>query len=216
MSLKRWLVSITKRACLRDERGAVLIEFVVILPIFLIGLLLGGDLAYYIFVRQQVAYIARTTADNASRIGEDSTKSVKQVSEADILDVLTGGSHQTPSLNFIKYGKIRLSSLEQNSAGGQWIHWQRCIGDLPHPSSYGEQGAGITGTAFPGMGKTTLKASADGAIMFVEAAYDYTPLFGYFWTAQKKIVEFASFRIRERRDLTMLINPEGVTAAACT
>ncbi len=204
-----WLVRIL------GERGAVLIEFAIILPVFLIGILMGGDIAYYVIVKQQVSYIARTTADNASRIGEDNTRPIKQVSEADILDVLTGGTTQAPGLDFAKNGRIILSSLERNASGGQWLHWQRCIGQLSHASTNGKQGDGATGSAFPGMGKTKITAPSGSAIMFVEVAYEFQPLFGQFWRSSVKITDSAAFRVREPRDLDKLYNAESVTPAAC-
>ncbi len=75
-------------------------------------------------------------------------------------------------------GRFILSSLEQNSSGGQWIHWQRCIGTGNFTSSYGTQGTGSTGTSFAGMGPSgsVIKAPAQNAVMFVEAYYVYKPL----------------------------------------
>lgn len=197
------------------ERGAVLIEFVFILPVFLIGILIGGDIAYYVIVKQQVSYIARTTADNASRIGEDNINPIKQVSEADILDVLTGGTTQAPGLDIGRNGRIILSSLERNSSDGQWIHWQRCIGQLAHASTNGKQGDGASGTAFPGMGKTAIKAPAGTAIMFVEVAYRFQPLFGQFWKSSVTVTDSAAFRVREPRALDQVYNNEGLTPAGC-
>src|SRR3546814_13154337 len=48
--------------------------------------------------------------------------------------------------DFRTHGRIILSSLERNDDGGQWIHWQRCYGDLDVESSYGEAGDGEEGT----------------------------------------------------------------------
>lgn len=195
------------------EHGAVLVEFAFILPVFLIGILMGGDLAYYVIVKQQVSYIARTTADNASRIGEDNINPIKQVSEADILDVLTGGTTQSPGLDIVKNGRIILSSLERNSAGAQWIHWQRCIGELDHASSDGAEGT--SGASFLGMGKTRIKAPEDTAIMFVEVAYKFKPLFGQFWKSSVVVTDTAAFRVREQRDLDQVYNAESIVAAEC-
>src|SRR3546814_14387648 len=81
-------------------------------------------------------------------------------------------------LDFRTHGRIILSSLERNDDGGQWIHWQRCYGDLDVESSYGEAGDGEEGTDFPGMGfeGAEVTAAAGTAVMFVENYYDYQPL----------------------------------------
>jgi len=209
------------RALRSDIRGAVLIEFTFILPVLLVAVLLGGDYAWYVVTRQRVASVARMTADNASRIGEDDPGSVKQVSEAAILDVLDGGMRQAGGLDMGARGRIILSSLERNTDGGQWIHWQRCAGGLavdghPYASTQGRQGDGAIGTGFPGMGATHLQAPENGSVMFVEVAYAYRPLFGGLWNpGADRIVETAAFRTRENRDLSTVHNAEGVAPATC-
>src|SRR3546814_6547403 len=83
---------------------------------------------------------------------------------------------QAGNLDFRTHGRIILSSLERNDDGGQWIHWQRCYGDLDVESSYGEAGDGEEGTDFPGMGfeGAEVTAAAGTAVMFVERSEEHT------------------------------------------
>src|SRR3546814_5524986 len=88
--------------------------------------------------------------------------------------VFAGVETQAGNLDFRTHGRIILSSLERNDDGGQWIHWQRCYGDLDVESSYGEAGDGEEGTDFPGMGfeGAEVTAAAGTAVMFVEIYYE--------------------------------------------
>src|SRR5690606_30651716 len=119
--------------------------------------------------------------------------------EADINDVFAGVEKQAGNLHFEQHGRIILSSLERNSDGGQWIHWQRCYGDLNVDSSYGTEGDGQSGTDFPGMGPegAEVTAAAGTAVMFVEVVYEYQPLLYGKWLGTRTIRSTAAFNIRE-------------------
>ena len=121
-------------------------------------------------------------------------------------------SLQADALDFKRHGRIILSSLERNKDGGQWIHWQRCYGDLAVSSAYGAQGTGKTGTSFPGMGLKgkEVTAAAGTAVMFVEISYDYQPLLYGKWLGARRISTTAAFNIREPRDLDGPKDGDGV------
>ena len=56
------------------------------------------------------------------------------IREGDIDDSFNAVILQGGNYNVTTGGRFILSSLEQNSSGGQWIHWQRCIGTgAPRP-----------------------------------------------------------------------------------
>jgi Flp pilus assembly protein TadG len=186
------------RRRIADRRGAAMLEFAIALPVCLIGLLGGSDVAWYIVTWQQVAILAATTADNASRIGEDTTAAPVVITESLINDLLEGSILQQNSLNIANRGKIIVSSLEENANGQQWIHWQRCIGGLNYGSTEGDPNS----TSIAGMGNPPMTAPAGGALMYVEIAYDYKPIFSNFWYgSNNRIVEKVAFRAREQRTL---------------
>ena len=180
--------------------------------------------------RMQISQIAMNTADNMSRVGLDSGLSLVQIREVDVNDSFAGAKIASGELAVTTNGRIILSSLETNSSGGQWIHWQRCKGAKVVNSAYGAQGTGITGTSFAGMGPATARvtAPAGAAVMYVEIYYDYQPLFPMLWSttpngktlgkvfnsAQQSISYGNAFIVRDNRDLTQIYNPNNPLTGA--
>ena len=107
-------------------------------------------------------------------------------------------------------------SLERNASGGQWIHWQRCTGGLAHPSSYGTEGTGATGTSFAGMGPAghTITAAAGDAVMFVEVAYRYQAISPLSPFDNRIITYTGSYNVRDTRDLTQVYQKTPAAAVA--
>ena len=199
--------------------GIAIVEFALALPVLTLLSTTGIEYANYFVTRKQIGEIAAAVADNASRMGDQSALNNKPVSEAEINDLFTGASLQAGTrLNLAANSRIILSSLERNSSGGQWIHWQRCFGSKLHPSSYGAEGDGATGTSFPGMGPSTSRVTAavGTAVMYVEIAYTYRPVIGIIPLPLQDMVETASFNVRDSRDLSGVYSSTGVTASTCS
>lgn len=193
----------------RDSRATVLIEAAFAIPLLVLVGFAGMEIANLTLAHTRVSQIGLSAADNASRIAVGSNLSLPRVRELDINEVFTGVEAQADSMNFRQNGRIILSSLERNPQGGQWIHWQRCYGDLNVASSYGVEGTGATGTSFPGMGPTgrEVTAAAGTAVMFVEIVYDYQPLLYGKWLGPQRVRSTAAFNIREARDLERVYAP---------
>ncbi|KQM65000.1 hypothetical protein ASE75_08060 [Sphingomonas sp. Leaf17] len=203
----------------RETRGVALVEFAFAAPIVLGIGTYAVELANYGITQMRVSQIALNLADNASRVGATSSLSIQQLREGDINDVLQAARYQGSRIGLTTTGRITLSSLEQNSSGGQWIHWQRCIGlkrGVGYDSSYGTEGDGASGTGFAGMGETGAKVTAPPAsgVMFVEINYDYQPVFGNWVLGTKKIRYIASFIVRDNRDFGQIHNPAPAAAAS--
>lgn len=195
-----------------DVSGMAMIEFAYALPLMLV---LGGygiEMANLATVNQKISQSALALADNMSRVGAESALSTVQIRESDINDSFIGLTRQTGALNLTSNGRVILSSLEQNASGGQWIHWQRCIGTKSLASSYGAQGTGATGTSFAGMGSASARITAPpgSAVMFVEVTYDYRALFGTMFFPARTIRYEASFVVRDNRDLAGPSGGDGV------
>jgi hypothetical protein len=206
------------RRLVRDTKGVALVEFAYSLPILMIMLASGLELANAALTTKRVGDLAATVADNASRMGERSNGlSVRQISEAEINDVFTGADLQADLSDFRANGRIILSSLQRNADDGQWIAWQRCFGDNGIGSTYGIEGDGATGTSFAGMGPTgnTVQAPTGTALMVVEVHYNYEPFFPIFSLPARTMTEFAVFNVRELRDLAAPGNAEDVEVASC-
>ena len=214
---RRLRVSIVRILC--DNRATVIVEMAFAIPFLVLVGFAGIEIANLTLTNTRVSNLGLSAADNASRIAFGNNLSLPRVREIDINQVFTGVQEQAGGMNFQANGKIILSSLERNADGGQWIHWQRCYGNLAVSSSYGTQGQGATGTAIAGMGPAgrQVSASTGTAVMFVEIVYDYQPLIYGKWLGVKRIRSTAAFNIREARDLTQVYNPApAVTASTCT
>ena len=134
-SLKR-----AARRLIHDRQGLALVEFAYSLPVILLLGLTGLELANLAVTNMRLSQSAMHIADNASRIGHSDSLTAKRVYEGDINDLFIGVNLQAGSqIDLYEHGRVILSSLEQNDDGGQWIHWQRCMGKKNVQSAYGEE-----------------------------------------------------------------------------
>lgn len=202
------------------RRAVALIEFAFSLPILVLITCWLFELTNYALVRQQLSQLALQVADNASRIGVQQTvQSV--IDEQEINDLFIGANLQSARLDVHAHGRIILSSLEvdPDSPNGQYIHWQRCYGQLNYQSSYGVQGDGKGTTTLPGMGPADARitASTTAPVMFVEIGYQYQPLISQIWVPQGTMTEIAALIVRDNRDTSGTgINPvAGTTPSSC-
>lgn len=193
-------------------------EFALSLPLLLTAGLYGAETANLALVHMKVSQLAIHVADNASRIGDTSQITNRQVFEADINDLLLGSNIQGgPSLNFYEHGRTIISSVEVYDSsvgcsggcphgphpdGTIYIHWQRAKGKKHWTSTYGDQADIVPN----GIGPTGLEVKPDpaGAVIFVELAYDYQPLVSSRFFGPTTIKAIASFIVRDNRDLSGL------------
>lgn len=195
----------------RDRSGLALIEFAYAMPAVMGMGMYGVETANLAQTHLRVSQVALMLADNASRAGADAAGgTIQQLREIDINDVMQGIRLQGARLDLANNGRVTLSSLETNADGGQWIHWQRCLGKMQGvgwDSSYGKAGDGKTGTGLAGMGRpgAEVKAPDSEAVIFVEVNYQYKPLFGALtsFMAPAKIQYTASYLVRDKRDLSV-------------
>lgn len=208
------------RRLLRDTRAVAVIELAICTPV-LIALTLGlFELVNYAIVRQQISQLALQVADNAARIGAQ-TSLQTEIDEKEINDLFSGANLQAGSLDFANNGRIILSSLEvdPDPPHGQYIHWQRCYGSLAVASSYGRQGDGKGTNSLTGMGPANARITANSTApaMFVEIVYRYRPLVTGVVTPGGPIREIATMMVRDNRDTSGAgVNPvAGVTPSTC-
>jgi hypothetical protein len=192
-----------RRALARCTSGVAMVEFAFTAPIVLSMGLLGAETAFFAITHLRVSQTAMQVADNAARIGEMELLVARRVFERDINEVFVGAERYGQNFGLFQRGRVILSSLQRNTSGGQNIRWQRCRGAKVFNSSYGVEGAGATGTSFPGMGPSgnRIQASAGTAVMFVEVAFDYQPLTPFSAIGNQEIRYTAAFNIRDDRDI---------------
>lgn len=189
----------------RDSSGIAMLEFAFILPIFLVLSLTGAELTNYVITRMRVSQMALHLADNAARIGTGTMLQAKTISEADVNDLLTGTGLQSGELDIYGKGRVIISDVEPmaspNTTNKYKIVWQRCRGSkTDHASTFGK--AGDTNLAGVGPNGRQITAPDDGATMFVEVYYEYTPLVKTSLSPSTTMTETASMMVRDRRDLS--------------
>jgi len=199
----------------REERAVSTVEFALILPLFIALGMTGVEMAYMSTVNMQVSQTALSLADNASRLGQTDNSSVTPtVTEADIDSIMTGALEQGESFDLETNGRIILSSLEYDSATGrQYIHWQRCRGDLEQVSSYGDEddnnGLGSTTIAGVGTADDLIEASEGSAVMVAEIFYQYDGIINGVLGEPALFRQEAIFAIRDDRNLTPGVTGSG-------
>ncbi|MCP9222846.1 pilus assembly protein [Erythrobacter sp. LQ02-29] len=198
----------------RATGGVAYIEFALGLPVFLTLILGGIETTNYTIAQLRTSQIAMSVADNAGRNPES-------VDEADIYEVFAGVPAIGGSLDFENNGRVVVSSLQDNgktgSRKGQEIEWQRCYGDLDVDPAYGRQGAGANDDRLKdGMGAPShrIAAGPGTAVIFVEATYEYQPLF---WdrVISNPIIRYESaFNVRDRTE-NAITNTQNLTPLTC-
>ena len=191
--------------------GVAMVEFALALPFLLAVSLYGIETINLIVTTMRINQAATHIADNASRIGDISRLENRQIYESDISDLLLGAAHQTGAgLDLFGRGRVIISSLETvpgTEDGRNYIHWQRCKGRKVHASTYGNEGDGLGSPAIYSMGPADAPVSAydhRDAVMFVEIAYDYRPLFSDMFVSDRTIRAHAAFNVRADRDLSQI------------
>jgi Flp pilus assembly protein TadG len=207
---------------LADKSGVAAVEFALTAPIVLTLFLGGAEITNYTIAKMRVSQIALHIADNGSRIGTDSVLALKQISEAQINDLMIGAQLQAGNLDLANRGRVILSSLEPMAGNTNrfYIHWQRCYGAKVHPSTYGDQGATNLTTMGP-PGKQVTSVTTGTAVMYVEVAYNYRPLVSGRLVPHAVIRDVAAMVVRDDRDFsgnggTGVYNNEGATPSSCT
>lgn len=192
--------------------GVAAVEMAVALPLLVTVSMGGLELASFALANLRVNQVAIQIADNASRAKLTSISGAAQFREYDVGETFRAADLAYPNMAIFTNGRVVLSSLETNVAGGQWIHWQRCRGSKAVGSKYGVHGTGVTGTALAGMGPagSIVTAETGSAIMFVEVYYDYRPV--SLPGATITIYRHAALYVRDDRDLSQIYNPSPTAA----
>lgn len=202
--MRRMLLRAFVRRLGKDRSGLALTEFALSLPVLLVLILMGLEVANFALAHMRVSQIANSVADNAGRVNT-------VVDEANINEVFAGAELIGESIDFIDNGRIVLSSLQPNNMtgwfAGQMINWQRCDGSLGVAPAYGWQGRG---RFFPslrdGMGRpgNRIIAAPGTAVMFVEVTYEYQPLVSEDILGPNRRIRYESaMNVRERTNLAI-------------
>ncbi len=206
----------------RDTSGVAVIEYAFTAPIFLTLFLSGAEITNFTIAKLRVGQLALHVADNGSRVGSDSILALKQISEAQINDLLIGASLQAGSLDLKTHGRVILYSLEPMASPNQskfYVHWRRCFGDRAYDGSYPQGQTNLT--AIGPAGKQVDAVPPGGGVMYVEVEYEYKPLISARLVPTRVMRDTAAMVVRDERDFnggvggSGIYNNEGVTASTC-
>ncbi len=194
-------------ALLRDTQAVSVLEFALVLPLFMTLGMYGAEIAWLNATALEVSQVAVSMADNASRIGQtDNSGVTPTISSADVESVLNGALEEGASANLEENGRVILSSLEGHPVTGkQYIHWQQCKGKGKQQSKRGK--ADTSGSLLSSvtngllMGGKTIKAPNGSAVMVAEVWYEYKGLFGTLFIDKITIHEEAAVIARDDRSV---------------
>lgn len=215
-ALPRRATRLLKRLA-RDERANSLIEFTLAAPIALYFGAFAIEATRRGMVQMKLSQIALNLADNVSRTGLTSSLGVTQFRESDVVEAFNAVRLQGEGIEVTRRGRIILSSLQQDIAGN-YIAWQRCVGQKNVTSSYGTPGKTVAQrlALLTGIGPTDQKskpAGVDTAVMFVELQYDLPrQFFETRFFGDSTVTYTASYMVRDRRDLTGTGGNNGIYA----
>ena len=100
------------RHVITDRRAGAAVEVGWALPVMTAIAFTGAELTNYVTTTMRVSQLALHVADNAARIGTGTVLANKQITEAQINDLLTGAGLQGGQLDLYGNGRVILSSIE--------------------------------------------------------------------------------------------------------
>ncbi len=147
----------------RDRRGAIVVEFALILPI-LITILLGCfDATRFVLLHQKLDRTASTMADLVAQSDG--------ISVAQLNDLFSAAEDQLSPFDLAASGRVIVSSITRPTAAAAQVAWQQLSpGVLPAASAVGIGGA----TAVLPAG---LIVRTGENIIVAESYYNYVPFF---------------------------------------
>jgi hypothetical protein len=179
----------------RCKSGIAMTEFALILPFFVLAVFGGMELAWEAVMRQKIQSIASTSADNAARIRG-------AIDETDILEVMTAARINGKSIDLENNARLIISSIQRNEDDdGNWIRWQRCIGNLESESQYGREGTGRRNSSLQNIGDHDIQPPPGNAIIVAEIEYRHEPLVTDAYFGRKTFRYETVHIVRDRTDL---------------
>lgn len=161
-NLRRKFCGLFPQNLLRNDRGSVLVEFAMAVPVLSLLLLGGVELGRYVLLNQKL--------DRAVMTLSDLVASTTSVSIADVDQIFAATSIVLDPFPLGARGAVVISSVKEDS-GTPKIFWQRTGGGtLSVTSAVGAQAGNAT------LSNNALVTSSEGVIVG-EVFYEYQPWF---------------------------------------
>jgi Flp pilus assembly protein TadG len=165
-----------------SERGGVMIEAGLAIPILIVMLLAGFEISRLTLLNQKLDRAATSMADLVSQS--------KDLTSAQLTDMFSAIQHVMEPFDVGASGKVVVSSIGTVGANPTTIFWQRTgSGTITATSQIGIEG----GTPTLPAGMTI--ATGEGLIV-AEIFYDYTPFIFWDFVSANQIYRTAFFRPR--------------------
>ena len=123
-----------ERAARSCNRGNVVVEFALALPVLMLLLLASAELGRFVLLNQKIDRVAITMSDLVAR--------AETISEADLDDIFSAAAHVAEPFDLSGRGRVVISSVTNADGGGATIAWQRAGGgSFIKASNVGTEGA---------------------------------------------------------------------------
>ncbi|MEH7912030.1 TadE/TadG family type IV pilus assembly protein [Rhizobium laguerreae] len=169
------------RRLMHDGKGVAGIEMAILMPMLLLLLCGGGEIALYARSHFQASQMASTVADAISRY--------ETLTASDVTSIFTVTSEIMGTDDFSKNGYMILSSVSRTGGATPIVAWQCKGGALASTSKLG-----IVNKAATLPGSLTLDATDN--VIVAEVFYRHTPIFSNFVSIEPQLYKTAVFRPR--------------------
>jgi len=102
------------------ERGNVVVEFALALPVLILLLLASAELGRFVLLNQKIDRVAVTMSDLVAR--------AETINESDIDDIFSAAAHVAEPFDLGGRGRVVISSVINPDGEGAVIAWQRTGG----------------------------------------------------------------------------------------
>lgn len=104
----------------RHDRGNVVVEFALALPVLLLLLLASAELGRYVLLNQKIDRVAVSMSDLVAR--------AETISESELDDIFNAAGHVAEPFDLVGRGRVVISSVINDDGEGATIAWQRAGG----------------------------------------------------------------------------------------
>ena len=119
---------------MRGDRGNVVIEFALALPVLFLMLLASAELGRFVLLNQKIDRVAITMSDLVAR--------AETIHEDDLDDIFSAATHVAEPFDLGGRGRVVISSVVNPDGNGATIAWQRAGGgSFIQASEVGTEGA---------------------------------------------------------------------------
>ncbi|MGI9508118.1 MAG: TadE/TadG family type IV pilus assembly protein [Geminicoccaceae bacterium] len=104
----------------RHDRGNVVVEFALVLPVLLMMMLASAELGRFVLLNQKIDRVAITMSDLVAR--------AETISESELDDIFNAAAHVAEPFDLGGSGRVVISSVTNVGGGGATVAWQRTGG----------------------------------------------------------------------------------------